>query len=300
MAQSDLLRRMAGGSGPARRIAYRFVAGETPAAAIEVSRGLNELGISVEIDYLGESVRDKDTARGACQVYLGLLDSVAAASLDAEVSLKPTQLGLELGFDFCLANIESVVDRATRLCNFVWIDMEGSEYTERTLQLYLKLRAESQKVGIAIQSALHRSKEDVGRLLDAGGTVRLCKGAYLEPATIAYQQKRDVDRNFALIAEMLLSSGQRQAIATHDERLIKYVVRYARSRGISSDLYEFQMLYGVRRDLQRRLVREGSRVRVYVPFGDQWYPYLMRRLAERPANLVFLASSLIREAGSRR
>jgi proline dehydrogenase len=176
--------------------------------------------------------------------------------------------------------------------------MESSEYTDRTLRIYLILRTQTASVGVAVQSALYRSKGDVRRLIDAGGTVRLCKGAYLEPATVAYQRKRDVDRNFALLTEMLLASGRRQAIATHDDRLIRYTIRHARSRGIGNELYEFQMLYGVRRDLQRRLVREGFSVRVYVPFGEYWYPYLMRRLAERPANLLFFISSVIREAGS--
>jgi proline dehydrogenase len=298
MARSDLLRRIAGGSGPTRRIAYRYVAGETPAAAIDVSRTLNESGMAVEIDYLGENVRDEDSARSACQVYLGLLESVAARGVEAEVSLKLTQMGLDLDFEFCLQNVRRVVDRASELGNFVWLDMESSEYTDRTLRIYLILRTQTASVGVAVQSALYRSKGDVRRLIDAGGTVRLCKGAYLEPATVAYQRKRDVDRNFALLTEMLLASGRRQAIATHDDRLIRYTIRHARSRGIGNELYEFQMLYGVRRDLQRRLVREGFSVRVYVPFGEYWYPYLMRRLAERPANLLFFISSVIREAGS--
>jgi proline dehydrogenase len=299
MARSDLLRRVAGGSGLARRIAYRYVAGETPASAIGVSRRLNEAGLSAEIDYLGENVRDADEARSACRVYTGLLEGIEAAGVGAEVSLKLTQMGLDIDFELCRQNVQEVVERAAALGNFVWLDMESSDYTDRTLHAYMALRARNTNVGVAVQSALYRSKEDVRSLLDAGGTVRLCKGAYLEPASIAYQRKRDVDRSFAMLAEMLLASGRRQAIATHDDKLIKYTIRHARSLGIDQGQYEFQMLHGVRRDLQKRLVREGFNVRVYVPFGKYWYPYLMRRLAERPANLMFFASSIVREAGSR-
>jgi proline dehydrogenase len=300
LARSDLLRRFASRNELARRLARRYVAGETAASAIEVSRRLTADGFAVELDYLGENVLDEGQALSACRMYVRLLERVARESIDAEVSLKLTQMGLDVDYDLCRRNVEAIVDRAAGLGNFVWLDMESSEYTDRTLDIYAALREKSPNVGVAIQSALYRSKADVLRLVDIGGVVRLCKGAYLEPDTVAYQSKRDVDRSFALLTELLLSSGRRQAIATHDERMIKYAVRHAKARGIGPDQYEFQMLYGVRRDLQRRLVREGYRLRVYVPFGDHWYPYLMRRLAERPANLVFLTSNLVRETMSRR
>ena len=299
LARSELLRRVAKRNRLARRIAARFVAGETAEQAIAVSRTLAKRGMASEIDYLGENVLRADEAELAVRVYLDLLRRIAEDKTDAQLSLKLTQVGLDLDWDLCLRNVKTVLAEATSTGNFLWLDMESSEYTERTLMMYERLRAESSSVGVAIQSALFRSKEDVRDILAMAGTVRLCKGAYLEPPSVAYQDKEDVDRNFALITELLLSSGRCHGLATHDERLIKYAIRYARSAGIDETGFEFQMLYGVRRDLQARLTGEGNRVRVYVPFGEHWYPYLMRRLAERPANLVFVSSNLLREATSR-
>jgi len=299
LSQNGLLKQLSTRVGPARRAAMRFVAGERLEDAIAVSRELSRQGASAEIDYLGENVRSRKQAEAAAGVYLRLLDRIATEGVDAQVSLKPTQTGLDLGQEICLANLKRIVETAAGLGNFVWLDMEGSGYTDLTLEIYRQLRAEHSNVGVALQSYLYRSEKDVQDVLAMGGTVRLCKGAYMESPRVAYPRKADVDRNFVRLAEVLLSSHRFQAIATHDQNMVVRVVRFARDNGIPPRQYEFQMLLGVRRDLQQRLVREGYRLRVYVPYGSEWYPYLMRRLAERPANLLFILSSVAKEAVSR-
>ena len=280
----------------ARRIARRFVAGETIEDALAVTRELHRRGAGAEIDYLGENVHSPEQATASASAYLELIDRLTTVGTEAHVSLKPTQMGLAIDPELCFRNVTEVVERAAAPETLVWLDMEASEYTDRTLDLYRRVRADHENVGVAIQAYLHRSKADVQALLSVGGTVRLCKGAYMEPASVAIQDKTGVDNNFMVLADMLLSSRRYQAIATHDEKMIRHVVKFARANGIDSAAYEFHLLYGVRRDLQLRLLREGYRVRIYVPFGQEWYPYFMRRLAERPANLVFLVSSLAREA----
>ncbi len=277
----------------------RFVAGERLEDAIAVSLELNRQGAGAEIDYLGENVQNWRQAEAAVGVYLRLLDRIAAEGVDAQVSLKLTQMGLDLDQERCLTGVRAIVEKAAGQDNFVWLDMESSNYTDVTLEAYRKLRAEHPNVGVAIQAYLYRSETDVRDLLSMEGTVRLCKGAYMEPPEVAFPDKKDVDRSFVHLAEMLLLSRRLQAIATHDENMMRRVIRFARASGIPPQDYEFQMLYGVRRDLQRRLLREGYRLRVYVPYGSEWFPYLMRRLAERPANLLFILSSIAKEAGSR-
>ena len=286
----------------ARGVARRFVAGETVEEGVAVACDVVAKGIAVTLDLLGESVADPPTARSACDAYLTLLNRMADAGIEVNVSLKLTQMGLDIAEDLCDENMTRILDRASELGGFVRLDMEGSDYTERTLafftdRLYPRY---GDGVGVVIQSALHRSADDVDRLIQLGARVRLCKGAYLEPPSIAFPAKRDVDRNFVTLMERLLLEGKYPAIATHDTRIIDHARAIARKHGFAGDRFEFQMLHGVRRDLQTSLRREGYRMRVYVPFGTQWYPYLMRRLAERPGNIVFMVGNILREGLSRR
>jgi proline dehydrogenase len=286
----------------ARSFARRFVAGETLDDAIAAVRALNASRISVSLDLLGESVSVEHEARNTRDVYLGILDRIAQDALDANVSIKLTSLGLDISEELCVALMQDILDRAQRYGNFVRIDMESSAYTERTLRLFEERFYPSYRdnVGIVLQSALYRTGTDVERANTLRCRVRLCKGAYREPASVAFPKKRDVDDNYIKCAHALLSHGTYPGLATHDARIIRHAQQYVVSRGIERDRFEFQMLYGVRRDLQERLVRDGWRMRVYVPFGTQWYPYLMRRLAERPANVAFLTGNVMREMMSRR
>ena len=278
----------------ARRLATRFVAGETLEDAIAVARKLNQERITVTLDHLGESVASPDEATAARDVYLRTLETIHAKGIQGNVSLKLTQFGLDLSYEACLANVDRLVRRAAELENFVRVDMESSEYTDRTLSLVYDLFARYRAVGVVIQAYLFRSRADIEKLNANGIRVRLCKGAYLEPPAVAFPEKSDVDRNFLHLTELLLEKGAYPAIATHDEAMIEQVKRFVSSHGIARDSFEFQMLYGIRRDLQRKLVAEGFRVRVYVPFGHAWYPYYMRRLAERPANVLFILRNVIR------
>jgi proline dehydrogenase len=282
-------------SATARRLAARFVAGETLEQALAVSRGLNAEGITVTLDHLGESVTSLEEAAQARDVYLHTLSAIHDSGIRGNVSLKLTQFGLDYSLDRCRANVEQLVERAAGLGGFVRVDMESSEYTARTLDLVAGLHAQHGAVGVVIQAYLYRSKEDVEELCDRRIRVRLCKGAYLEPAAVAFERKADVDRNYAGLMKLLLDRGEYPAIATHDEKIIEQAKAHAAARNLPRDAFEFQMLYGIRRDLQRRLVAEGYRLRVYVPFGIAWYPYYMRRLAERPANVVFLLRNLFRQ-----
>lgn len=278
----------------ARRLAERFVAGETLDQAIDVVRALNGRRIRATLDHLGESVTSFREAEQAADAYVEILDRIAAEGVDSNVSLKLTQMGLDLDVRLCRLNLRRVVEQARRQGNFVRVDMESSDYTQITFDLVRELRAEYEHVGVVVQSYLYRSRADVERLIEEGTRVRLCKGAYAEPPTVAYPDKRDTDRSFVELMELLLLKGNYPAIATHDERLIRHALRFARERGIEPSRFELQMLHGIRRDLQNRLARDGYNVRVYVPFGTEWYPYLMRRLAERPANLTFLLSNVFR------
>ena len=281
----------------AKRFANRFVAGETQDTALAAVRALNAKGIAVSLDLLGESVTNEREARAAQADYLALLDAINAHGLDANVSVKLTAMGLDISEELCTAVMQEILERARRYGTFVRLDMEGSDYTERTLQLfehrlYPNFR---ENVGIVLQSYLRRTLADVDLAVRLKCRVRICKGAYNEPATVAFPDKADVDRHYVQCMQRLLRDGNYPGIATHDEQLIAEAKRYAKAHGIAPDRFEFQMLYGVRRDLQERLVEEGYRMRVYVPFGTQWYPYLMRRLAERPANVMFITGNVVRE-----
>ncbi len=294
LSRQKHLRRWMETSSAARRLATRFVAGETLEQALAVSRRLNDEGITVTLDHLGESVSSLEEAAAARDVYLRTLSAIHDSGISGNVSLKLTQFGLDFSYDQCLANVEELVRRADSLESFVRVDMESSAYTQRTLDLVQTLHARYPRVGVVIQAYLFRSKADIEKLCDARIRVRLCKGAYLEPPSLAFPRKRDVDRNFMELTRLLLDRGEYPAIATHDPRMIDAAKAHVQRRKIAPEAFEFQMLYGVRRDLQRELVAEGYRLRVYVPFGKAWYPYYMRRLAERPANVLFVLRNVFR------
>jgi proline dehydrogenase len=281
-------------SSLAQRLSTRFVAGETLEQALAVARKLNAEGITVTLDVLGESVNTLDEAGEARDAYLRTLDAINSNGIQGGVSLKLTQFGLDLSYDQCLANVDQLVRRAAEFGNFVRVDMESSDYTDRTLDLVHTLHARHGAVGVVIQAYLYRSKADIEKLSAAKIGVRLCKGAYLEPAAVAFPRKPDVDRNYLELARYLLESGVYPGLATHDEAVIRQIRQFVTERKIPRDRFEFQMLYGIRRDLQRSLVAEGYHLRLYVPFGKAWYPYYMRRLAERPANVFFMLRNLFR------
>lgn len=281
----------------AKRFASRFVAGETLDEALDAVRALNGRGIRASLDLLGESVTNEREARGTRDSYLEILDRIHAQRLEANVSVKLTAMGLDISEELCVGLMQEVLARAQQYATFVRVDMESSEYTDRTLhlfehRLYPLFR---NHVGIVLQSYLYRTFTDVEYAIQLGCRVRLCKGAYKEPASVAYPDKKDVDANYVKCMHALLRHGNFPGIATHDPTIINEAKRFARENDIASNRFEFQMLYGVRRDLQERLVREGYGMRVYVPFGTQWYPYLMRRLAERPANVAFITGNVLRE-----
>lgn len=278
-----------------RRMPLRFVAGTTLDQAVAAVRALNAHGRSATLDILGESVADRAAADRAASAYADAIERIAGDGLDANVSIKLSQMGLDLGVDECLAAMAPIVEAGTRLGIFVRIDMESSEYTDRTLEVVSRLRADGHDVGPVIQSYLHRSPADVERLAAGRVRTRICKGAYAEPPDVAHQEREQVDDAFVALSERLLEADAYPGIATHDPEMILRVGRFARANGIGTERFEFQMLYGIRRDLQRRLVAKGFRVRVYVPFGTEWYPYFMRRLAERPANALFVLRSLFGE-----
>lgn len=280
----------------ARRVARRFVAGETLEEALAVVRGLNREGMSATLDHLGENVATREEADGAAEAYRRILREIAAAGVDSNISVKLTQMGLDLSEDLAYQHALSVVRQAAEFGNFVRIDMEGSAYVQATFDIFGRLFREYRNVGVVIQSYLYRSAEDVQRMNREHARVRLVKGAYLEPATVAYQSKADVDWNYIRLMEHLLERGTYPAIATHDEAIIAQAKRFAGEHEIGPDRFEFQMLYGIRRDLQARIVTEGYRMRIYVPYGTEWYPYLMRRMAERPANVLFVLGNIAREA----
>jgi proline dehydrogenase len=285
----------------AKRFAKRFVAGETLDEAVAAVAALNARAITASLDLLGESVTNEREARAAGAQYLRVLDHIHEKKLDANVSLKLTAMGLDISEELCISVMQDVLDRARELSTFVRLDMEGSAYTERTLNLFADrlYPAYKEHVGIVLQSYLYRTRSDVERAVQLGCRVRLCKGAYNEPASVAFPEKEEVDRNYVLCMRMLLDKGNYPGIATHDPRIIDDAKRYVDAQQIDRSRFEFQMLYGIRRDLQEQLVRDGYRMRVYVPFGTQWYPYLMRRLAERPANVAFITGNVIREAFGR-
>jgi proline dehydrogenase len=279
----------------ARRLSERFVAGETLAEALLVARRVNSEGIAVTLDHLGENVTSLDEAAAFRDEYLRALSEIHAAGLNANVSIKLTTFGMDLDEAACRENVERLVEAAAGQNNFVRVDMESSAYTSRTLDVVTTLHARHASVGAVIQAYLKRSEKDVEDLCRQRIRVRLCKGAYLEPASVAFESKSDVDKNYVRLMKILLESGAYPAIATHDEAIITETERFAAGRGIPIANFEFQMLYGIRRDIQQRLVREGYRLRLYIPYGKAWYPYFMRRLAERPANVLFLLRNLVRK-----
>jgi len=289
------LQRFVTGQRLTSSLAYRFVAGDRLDDAVRVVTDVNRRGWSASLDHLGENVTEEKAARSATDDYLSAFERIAAEKLDANVSVKLTQLGLDIAPELCQELLTRVLQRAKQLNNFVRVDMEGALYTQRTLDLVLGLHERFPNCGVVLQSYLYRTPEDVLRANKAKVRVRLVKGAYDEPATVAFAKKADVDAKYEAEMRELLLNGVYPAIATHDDRLIEATKRFAREREINPDRFEFQMLYGIRRDLQDRLLREGYRVRIYVPYGTEWYPYLMRRLAERPANLLFIVRSVIRE-----
>jgi proline dehydrogenase len=285
-------------NGLARKFASRFVAGESVEEAVQAARELGKRGITPSLDLLGESVAVEAEAIAARDQYLVMLDRMAAQGVEVNVSVKLTQMGLDIDEDLCFVNTGRILDKASELRGFVRLDMESSAYTQRTLDFFSKrlFGTHGAHCGVVIQSALRRSEQDIDDLIAMNARVRLCKGAYLEPPEVAFPDKADVDRNYVLLMERLLSQGNYPGIATHDEAIINHARQFVRRQDIGAERYEFQMLYGVRRDLQGRLRQTGYNVRVYIPFGTQWYPYLMRRLAERPANIAFILGNLIRES----
>jgi len=278
-----------------RRLASRFVAGTTVEDAIAACERVNAQGIGVSLDSLGESVALESEARAAAAVYHSLLDAVEARGLRANVSLKLTQMGMDIRPELAEEIAGGVVEHAARISSFVRIDMEGSEYTEATIamteRLYARFRG---AVGTVLQSYLYRTEADAERLLGQGIRIRLCKGAYKESPEVAFPKKADVDANYVKLMKRMATSGVFCGIATHDEAIVEQMRRFVREQGVAKSAFEFQMLYGVRRDLQRKLAAEGFGVRIYIPFGTAWYPYFMRRLAERPANVLFLARNFFR------
>jgi len=299
LSRSTTLRDFIVGFSVSRRMSRRFVAGETLEEAIEAIRSLNQRGILATIDHLGENVTSKEEARLAAAEYLRALDGLAESRVDSGASLKLTQMGLDIDRSFCQENVAQIVEKAKGHGIFVRIDIEGSPHTERTFQVYRALRQRYDNVGIAIQSYLYRSEDDVRQMIPQGLNVRLCKGAYDEPPDIAFPDKRDVDANLIKLTEMLLTEEARQAgcypaLATHDEKIINWCKEHVQKEGIGKEEFEFQMLYGIRPQLQQGLAEQGYRVRAYVPYGNSWYPYFMRRLAERPANLLFLLGNLLK------
>lgn len=285
--------------GPIRRAAHRFVAGDTLAEAIEVCRRLNDRNLVVTLDHLGESVHDEAGAQAAVQAYLAMLDAIATHGVKATASLKLTQLGLDIREDLCIDNLRLILTKARETGSHVTIDMESSAHTDATLRVFRELRQEFSNVGTVIQAYLYRSAEDMRALAAEGAFVRLCKGAYKEPADRAFPDKADVDANYVALIEQFLTPEAIQAgaflgIATHDEAMIKAALNFVRNHNVPQDHFEFQMLYGIRPRLQEQLRDDGYTVRIYVGYGTEWYPFFMRRLAERPANIWFVLSNVFR------
>ncbi len=285
-------------NGLARRFASRFVAGETVESAVAALRDVNAAGLSASLDLLGESVQHAEEALQARDTYLATLDRIRASGANANVSVKLTQMGLDVDEALCVANLRAIIAKAKTHGSFVRIDMEQSTYSEKTLQLFRDTFYPEfgGAVGVVLQSYLRRTAKDVEAMIALRARVRLCKGAYKEPESVAFPAKRDVDATYVACMERLLEHGNYPGIATHDEKIIAHAKTFTQRKAIAPGRYEFQMLYGVRRDLQQGLRREGYNLRVYVPFGTHWYPYLMRRLAERPANIVFIVGNVVKES----
>jgi proline dehydrogenase len=297
LSESKSIRAAAEETWIGQRLSRRFVAGTTIEDALAATRATNQLGLSVSVDNLGENVTNADEARHSAQLYHQMLDQMATQKLNANVSMKLTHMGLDVDPTLAFDIATKLVQHAASINNFVRIDMEGSPYTQRTLDFVRKLHSSPEnagKVGAVIQAYLFRSEKDVEQLVADRIRVRLCKGAYKESPEISFEKKEDTDANYVKLMKMLLKSGVYHGIATHDENMIRATIEFAQKEKIPASAFEFQMLYGVRRDLQQKLVKEGWACRVYIPFGTEWYPYLMRRLAERPANAIFILKNLFR------
>jgi proline dehydrogenase len=295
LAQSKGLRDFAVGNPLARKVARRFVAGEQLEEAVGVIGDLNRQGMLATFDLLGENVTSAADANATADAYLALLDAIQEQHLKSNVSLKLTAMGLDISEGTAVDNMRRILERAQRYGNFVRMDMESSDYTDITLEIFRRLWRDYQNVGVVLQAYLYRTPQDVDEMIRLGARVRLCKGAYNEPPSVAFPEKKDTDMQYARLMCKLIDLGTYPGIATHDVRLINLAKRFVAKKGIPSDRFEFQMLYGVRSQVQRGLAGEGFNMRVYVPYGEQWYPYFMRRLAERPSKLVFLMSNLLRK-----
>ncbi len=300
LSESRWLRNIAESSSFGQRTSSRFVAGTTVADAVRATETVNKFGASVSIDNLGENVTNTEEARASAQLYHNLLDDIAARKLNANVSLKLTHMGLDVDEALAHGLVRGLVARAASMSpkNFVRVDMEGSAYTQRTLDFVYQLHrvpGNAGCVGAVIQSYMRQAETDIAKLLAEGIRIRLCKGAYKEPPEVAFQKKSEVDGNYVKLMKILMKSGIYHGLATHDENIIKQAKAFATRENIPRNAFEFQMLHGIRRDLQQALVKDGWGMRVYIPFGTEWYPYLMRRLAERPANALFIARNLLRQ-----
>ncbi len=298
LSKSHRAERFIAGSPLTRRVVSRFIAGYELEDALKAVSELNAKGHEASLNHLGESVTSEEMARQVAEEYILTLEEIAKRGLRSHVSVKPTQLGIDLREEICYELLHRVLEKAEELGIFIRIDMENTPYTDKTLDLHWKLRDSFSNLGVAIQSYLRRSEEDIKKMMEKGGKVRLVKGAYLEPEDVAFPDKKDVDSNFVKLLEMMLNrsafeKGCRVAVATHDEKLVDYAIEYAAKQGMNKSEFEFQMIYGIRRDLQEKLLQSGFSIRVYVPYGHSWYPYFMRRLAERPANLMFFLRHLI-------
>ncbi len=281
----------------ARQAARRFVAGETIDDGIKAAHKLNAQGLLVALDYLGEAVHSKEDARAAADVMIKVLDRIHDEQLNSTISVKLTQLGQDVDEAFLKENVLRLIEHAARYDNFVRFDMESSAYVQRTLDFFRMLWQEGHhNIGVVLQSYFFRTEADAKMANELGARVRLCKGAYVEPPDLAFQEKADVDKNFIAVTKLLLEHGTYPAIATHDPRMIQATKDFAREKGIGPERFEFQMLYGVRRDLQQQLLENGYNVRVYTGFGDAWYPFFMRRMAERPANMFFVVNNIVKES----
>jgi len=300
IAQSGTLKKLASryGMRKASSFARRFIAGETIAEAIDAARTVEAKGMTVTLDLLGESVTSLVQADAATREYVALVDTIVRSGIERNVSVKLTQLGLDVDKASAVDNLRKVLDRAEPARFFVRIDMENSPYTDVTLEIFETLWQHGyREMGVVLQSALYRSEEDLKRITALGARIRLVKGAYQEPKSVAYQKKEDVDAAYARMVKVLITDGHYPAIATHDPAMVALARARAAERGVAPERFEFQMLYGIRRDLQARLVRDGYRVRVYVPFGREWFPYFMRRLGERPSNVAFVLRGITSETG---
>lgn len=299
LSENRRLRNFAERSAIGQRVSSRFVAGTEIADAVRVTQAVNRAGMSVSVDNLGENVTNPEEARHSAQLYHHILDAIAANQLNANISLKLTHMGLDVDEKLARDQVSGLVAKAAAMTppGFVRVDMEGSPYTQRTLDFVHELHrmpGNANRVGTVIQAYLKRSEKDIEDLLAARIRIRLCKGAYKEPASIAFEHKADVDANYVKLMKVLMKSDTYHGLATHDEKIIRQAQAFAVREKIDRDSLEFQMLYGIRRDLQQKLVRDGWRMRVYIPFGTEWYPYFMRRLGERPANVFFIARNMLR------